>query len=483
MTDFIASQHSVAIVGAGFSGLLLALQLVRKGPPDLTVALIERTPGFGLGVAYATHNPEHLLNVRAHNMSPFPDQPRGLQDWLEQETGAPIDDGAFVSRATYGRYLRTLLADVIGDPDSAARLRLAPDEAVDLAQAGDGKITITLAMGAKIQADAAVLAIGAMGTAAPCPGLDTLPRGLYAADPWAPAALDELDEDAPVLLLGTGLTMVDVALSLARRGHRGKILALSRRGLAPRSHADNRSAHHGTHSMAPMGLSQLVRWVRHSAAEIGWRAAIDSLRPHTQRIWREASLLERRRFLRHLRPWWDVHRHRMAPPVAAKIEGLRVAGRLDIAAGRLIGAEPADEASAAVAVAWRERGDGGETRKTFGRVINCTGSGSNMRGAHAGLIRALIERGEARIDCLGLGLDVDGAGRLHAGDGALQPNLFALGPITRGAFWESMAVPDIRIQAANLAERLVGARSSGAQAPARTERHTPLPAGSFDRVR
>jgi len=232
-----------------------------------------------------------------------------------------------------------------------------------------------------------------------------------------------------------------------------------------------------------MGLSQLVRWVRHSAAEIGWRAAIDSLRPHTQRIWREASLVERRRFLRHLRPWWDVHRHRMAPPVAARIEQMRAAGRLNVAAGRLIGAEAVDEANEAVAVAWRERGDGGETRKTFGRVINCTGSGSNMRGAHAGLIRALIERGEARIDCLGLGLDVDGTGRLHTGGGALQPNLFALGPITRGAFWESMAVPDIRIQAANLAERLVGARSEVAgQAPAR--RVTMPQAGApLDRVR
>jgi uncharacterized NAD(P)/FAD-binding protein YdhS len=170
----------------------------------------------------------------------------------------------------------------------------------------------------------------------------------------------------------------------------------------------------------------------------------------------------------------------MAPPVAARIEQMRAAGRLEIAAGRLIGAEGA---GGAVTVAWRERGDGSETRKVFGRVINCTGSGSNMRGAHAGLIRALIERGEARIDCLGLGLDVDGTGRLHAGDGALQPNLFALGPITRGAFWESMAVPDIRIQAASLAERLVAAQLSGAEAGTRTERHTLRAATSFDRVR
>jgi uncharacterized NAD(P)/FAD-binding protein YdhS len=201
------------------------------------------------------------------------------------------------------------------------------------------------------------------------------------------------------------------------------------------------------------------------------------------RIWREASLLERRRFLRHLRPWWDVHRHRMAPPVAARIEQMRAAGGLDIAAGRLIGAAAAGEASEAVTVAWRERG-GGAIRKTFGRVINCTGSGSNMRGAHAGLIRALIERGEARIDCLGLGLDVDGTGRLHAGDGALQPNLFALGPITRGAFWESMAVPDIRIQAANLAERLVSAVQSSAAAQTTGRRVTmPQAFASLDRAR
>jgi uncharacterized NAD(P)/FAD-binding protein YdhS len=449
--DFMASQHSVAIIGGGFSGLLLALQLVRKGPPDLTVVLIERTPGFGLGVAYATDNPEHLLNVRVGNMSPFPDQPRGLRDWLEQESGERVDDGAFASRASYGRYLRTLLAEAIGGPDGAARLRLAPDEAVDLAER-DGKMIITLAMGLKIEARTAVLAVGAMGTAAPGPGLETLGPSLYAGDPWAPAALDDLPDDAPVLLLGSGLTMVDVALSLARRGHNGPVLALSRRGLAPRSHAGGWNAHHPAMAVPQLRLSQRLKWVRRRADEIGWRAAIDALRPHTQTFWAEASVAEQRRFLRHLRPWWDVHRHRMAPPVAARIEAMRESGRLTIAAGRLIGAAPVDDQAQ---VTWRARGEDRETRGRFGRVINCTGWGGNLRGAHASLIRALIERGEARVDCLGLGLDVDGHGRLQTRDGPPHPGLFALGPITRGAFWESVAVPDIRNQAAALADRLI----------------------------
>jgi len=426
---------------------------LRKGPPDLTVVLIERTPGFGLGVAYATDNPEHLLNVRVGNMSPFPDQPRGLRDWLEQESGERVDDGAFASRATYGRYLRTLLAEAIGGADGAARLLLAPDEAVDVAQR-DGRIVVTLAMGLKVEARAAVLAIGAMGTAAPAPGLETLGPGQYADDPWAPGALDDLPDDAPVLLLGSGLTMVDVALSLARRGRHGPVLALSRRGLAPRSHAGGWNAHHPAMAAPESSLSQRLKWVRRRADEIGWREAVDALRPHTQSIWREASVAEQRRFLRHLRPWWDVHRHRMAPPVAARIEAMREAGQLTIAAGRLIGAEPADDR---VQVTWRGRGEDRVTRRVFGRVINCTGWGGDMRGANAGLIRALIERGEARVDCLGLGLDVDGHGRLQMRDGAPHPGLFALGPITRGAFWESVAVPDIRNQAASLAERLISA--------------------------
>ena len=443
---------SVAVVGAGFSGALLALHLLKLGPADLQVSLIDRAGGFGRGLAYATRNPRHLLNVRVGNMSAWPDDPGHLADWLAGE-GEHADPAAFISRETYGGYLSAQLREAVSD-GVAGRLLLEHDQVIDIARAGD-RLTLTLALGRTLEADAAVLAMGNLPPASPRgAGFETLPAGAYAADPWDPAALEDLGAVAPVLLLGTGLTMVDVAIDLEARGHRGPILALSRRGLVPRRH---HGAPHAASLRLPPAepLSTRLAAFRWRAAAVDWRVAIDEVRPATQDLWREAGEAERRRFLRHLRPWWDVHRHRMAPQIADWFEAHP---RLSVAAGRLrsIAAEPA-----LVRVDWRPRGSATDATVRVARIINCSGDGTDLARTRDPLLRRLVDSGAARLDPLGLGLDVDAKGRVLDADGQADPALWAVGPLTRGALWDITAVPDIRAQVAAVAADLAASLRPG----------------------
>ena len=318
---------SVAIVGAGFSGSLLAINTLRHAGP--TATLIERRAVFGRGTAYSAPHPSHLLNVRAGNMSALSDRPAHFAEWC---TARGLGDGgSFVQRQQYGEYLGELLER--SSARAGDRLVLVRDEAVSATVADDG-VTVGLADGRSFDVDALVVAVGNLPPHAP-PGLDphALPGDIYAPDPWDPATVDGLTADDTVMLIGTGLTMVDVALSLDAARFEGRIVALSRRGLLPRPHVPPGKA--GDRNEKPTTVaSALLAEVRDRAESIGWRAAVDELRPFTQGLWLSASEDERGRFLRHLRPWWDVHRHRLAPAVAAKVAEMQASGRLDIVAGK-----------------------------------------------------------------------------------------------------------------------------------------------------
>lgn len=448
----MAKGPVIAVVGAGFSGTLTALHLLHAGPPGAHIFLIERTPGFGRGLAYGTSNPSHLLNVRVGNMSAFPQDPDHLKRWLATREGVPaVGEGAFITRGTYGDYLAALIQAAISRPDGAERLVLVSDQVVDLDLNPHGAV-VHLAMGRVLPVDAVVLAVGNLPPLCPAgPGLEALPPALYAADPWAAEALADLDPRGDVLLLGSGLTMVDVALELAGRGHAGAIVALSRRGLTPHRHAIVKTADGTSSPACGAPLSALVRDRRRRAAEIGWRAAIDELRPVTAALWRAASPDQKRRFLRHLRPWWDIHRHRMAPPVADQVEALRASGAVQVRAGRLNEVRSDQDQ---VLIRWTPRGAAARFSQRFARIINCTGSGADLARARDPLLRRLLQKGVIRADPLGLGLEVDGASHVIDAAGAVHPALFAAGPITQGYSWEVVAVPDIRNQVARLAQTL-----------------------------
>ncbi len=457
----MTAQPVVAIVGAGFSGSLLALHLLSAGPAAPKVLLVERARGFGKGVAYATGHAAHLLNVRAANMSAFPDQPNHFLDWLrEQPDGAvsgPVGPGSFVPRQTYGAYLQDTLSRAVRAPGAVGRLVLVPDDAVTLCRTGKG-LELTVAMGRTYPVDACVLAVGNFPPELPGgadPAIHASPR--YHGDPWAPGTLDSVGTLDRVLLVGTGLTMVDMVLALRARGHHGRITALSRRGLVPRRHAPAFPHVMPLPPSLPGSLSQALRAVRarvdaEGAEGRSWHAVVDSLRPLTRAYWQDLPPQAKARFLRHLRPWWDVHRHRLAPEVAETVEELRATGRLKVVAGRLRGLEDTGDG---IRVRWSPRG-GGEEEAAVDHVINCAGPSCDVTRIRDPLVQSLLRDGLGRPDPYHLGLDVTPSGQLLRRDGGTTAGLYAIGPVTRGAFWEMTAVPDIRVQAQTLARTLSG---------------------------
>lgn len=438
--------NHVAIVGAGFSGSLLAINLVRHDGPRAT--LIDRLAEPGTGLAYGAAHPEHLLNVRASNMSAFPDDADHFVRWLDANGMGGAAD-SFVPRLVYGDYLRALLQDAVSQ--SPGRLTVLRGDAVDIAE--DAK-SIQLASGDRVMADAAVLALGNLPPHAP-PGvaIEAISQNRYAGNCWSAEATDGLGPDDTVLIVGTGLTMVDVAQMLETKGFAGRIIALSRRGLVPLAHAPG-APWVRIKDRPTSQLSLLTRRLRARGADIGWRSAIDELRPFMQDMWRAASAEERARFIRHARPWWDIHRHRLAPQVAARIAALRSSGRLQIVAGKITGTE--DRADGVI-VQWKPRGKETQHGQLVQRIINCTGPQGDLLRATDPLLQALLARGAIRPDAARLGIDVDDQMRTIAANGRAKDRLFALGPMTRGAFWEIVAVPDIRAQAWTLARRLSNA--------------------------
>ncbi|KTT69235.1 FAD/NAD(P)-binding protein [Sphingomonas endophytica] len=441
----------VAIVGGGFSGALLAINLLRHDGPRAT--LIERRAAqLGRGVAYSAAHEEHLLNVRAGNMSALPDDADHFVRWLTRN--ALGDRTTFVPRRVYGRYLREMLEDAAATHPH--RLTLIEDEV--RAATRDG--ALTLGGGGRLAADAVVLALGNLPPHTP-PGLApaTLPPGVYRGDPWAGDIAEGLTDEDIVVLVGSGLTAVDAALLLDSSGFGGRILAVSRRGLAPRRHADG-PARPGLSERPAATLSALLRHVRTRADTIGWRAAVDELRPVTQMMWGAADATTRARFLRHLRPWWDVHRHRLAPAIADRIDALTASGRLEIAAGKLIAAH-ADGTH--TLLDWRPR-DGTQPRRTrAARIVNCTGPQGDLLRSTEPLIRQLLADRLIRPDDLRIGLDVDAQSRVVAADGHVIDTLYCIGPMTRGGLWEVVAVPDIRQQNFTLARRLANAQWVGGE--------------------
>lgn len=438
----MSERPTVAVIGGGFSGLMTALHLL-DDPSGPRVRLVERAAGFGLGAAYASRCADHLLNVRAANMSARPERPHDFVDWLAAR-GRPQE--VFVSRGVYGAYLQDMLRAAARGAQ-AGRLALEADGAVDLSRAdeGGGGWRVTLAMGRTVAADAAVLAIGNPPPDAPAslqPCAQASPA--YVADPWSDA-VDRLPETGTVLLLGTGLTMVDAALRLERARPGLRMLAVSRRGLLPRRHLAEGPAPEPWAPACATSPAAVLAELRDRARDRDWRRVVDGLRPRVQEVWRGWSLEERRRFLRHLRPWWDVHRHRVAPQVASRLDHLTGGGRLSTCAGRI---ERITAAGEELEVRWTPRASRSPRTVRVAGVVNCTGPAGDLARSSDPLLAGLAAQGLARADNCRLGLEVDARGRLMGADGRAHPTLFGVGPVTRGAFWEITSVPDIRVQAA-----------------------------------
>jgi len=444
----LAGHTPIAIVGAGYSGTALAVRLL-EADPGVEVVLIERSGVFGRGLAYSTPYQSHLLNVRSGRMSWRSDDPGHFVRWLEAAGLDDPDPEGFARRATYGRYLQDLLDEAAAR--AGGRLSRVEGEAVAVRMAGE-RATAVLADGTRIEADRVVIATGNPPPDAP-PGAAAASRRID--DPWAPGALASIGLDEDVALVGTGLTAIDVLLALQERGWRGRATALSRRGLLPRPH-DRGQRHVEADPPPRASLSLGLRAFRREARTAPWGELMDRLRPHGQALWARLDGRERRRFLEHLRAWWDVHRHRTAPRIGEAVSAMVEEGRLSVAAGRI---RSVVEEADGLTVVWRPRGAARDSSLRAGRLVTCTGPLADPARSTDRLTADLLGAGLARPDPLRLGLDVDERCRLIGRDGAANERLYALGPPTRGRFWEIVAVPDIRDQAARLAAELVRAQT------------------------
>ena len=446
-------RANIAIIGGGFSGTMMAVELLRRTGPAVSVVLIERSAVPGRGVAYGTQFEGHLLNVRAKNMSAYANAPDHFVKWAQRHYSWSVKPDDFLPRSVYGLYISSQLREAISV--SAAEFRCIPDEAIDL-NCYHGGCEIQLAHGGTISADSVVLALGNFPPAdLQIPGKPANSTR-YISNPWLPKPWIDTTQDDEVLLIGSGLTSVDVILDLRARGFEGRIHVLSRRGLLPQKHSAVPFPPFHTDGI-PKNIRGLLRMIRQrvKAAEArasNWREVIDSLRPVTQQIWRELPLHEQRRFLRHLRPYWDVHRHRIAERIADQITLQIRNGQIQTHAGRITQYQ---ENAEQVELTYRERKTGASRSLHVDRVVNCTGPDGDFRRVNSPLVSSLIDRSLARPDDLSLGLDVAENGALIDESGTESAVLSALGPLRKGKLWESIAVPELRVQVAQLADRLV----------------------------
>lgn len=416
----------VVIVGGGFSGAMLAARLAETGQAAI---VIERSGDFARGVAYGTPQAEHLLNVRSARMGAVDGRPDDFVRWLAARHPDQADPEGFAPRCLYGAYLSDRLTAV--EASQPGRVRRETGEAV----AVEGT-AVRLSDGRVLAGRAVVLATG---NPAPATAAGDTADARVLSDPWRPGALEAIGAGDEVLIVGTGLTMVDVLLTLTGRGWRGRATAISLAGLLPLPHGD----HHDT--PAPLDpalvqgpLSRRLLAARRLARAAGWRPVMEALRPVTADLWRQADATTRVRFLRRVRPFWDVHRHRIAPSVHDAIATLIDKGRLTIRAGRVAAIRREGDR---VLADWTS-GAGISGVLAGDRLIDCSGPG--YAPGREPLTAGLIAAGRARMDALGLGFELDDQGRVIDRNGDADPSLFVLGPPARGAFWETTAVPDIR---------------------------------------
>lgn len=448
-------MRRIAIIGFGFSGLMVVANLVREATAPLAIYIIDDA-SEGFGVAYGTNNTDHLLNVRASNMSAYAIAPLHLVEWLagDEGTAAATSLGLhrsygaedFVPRALYALYLQHIWRST---QEIAAHkkidIKVVPSRAVAL-QTGDDVAVLT-ARGDAIAADKVLLAVGHE----PTPILTHIESSQLVQHPWdAEALADAATWQAPVLLMGTGLTAIDMVFSLRNAGYAGEIVMSSRRGWLPKVHAaalpemtitPEEIAAHKT-------LQQMLRLLRTKMRESGdWRAVVDALRPYTQTVWQRFTLREQQRFLRRLAPLWNIHRHRMAPEIAARMEAEMAAGTLKIMASRRMEVTLEDGQ-----ILMKTHCEGAPLQVRPSRIINCTGLSLSLARSSNPLLRQLYAEGlvEEHATCLGVAVD-----KYYRAWGRAHPSLFVVGSLLTGQLLESTAVPELRVQAAAIAQQIV----------------------------
>lgn len=465
-------MKTIAIVGGGFSGTMAAVNLARLSSRPLEIVLINARHPLGRGVAYGTTRGEHILNVAARNMSAVPDHPGHFVDWLRTRTEyADLPDAQignmFVQRRVYGDYLQGLLHHYLSpiDDHHPSRIRIIRDDVTDIAMSNDG-VDVVLNSGDSLRANRVLLATGNQSPSPPsgAAALDLHPA--WCPDPWSDWADRLPDTNQEIVLLGTGLTMVDACLTLREKQWPGRITAISRHGLIPQAHFRGidypdilppDETHVDLSAMVAL-LEDHCQRIRKLGENPG--ILIDRLRPHTQRYWQHFTTAEKQEFLNRYAARWNVIRHRIAQPIHQLLTEAVIDEQLRIVKGTVTRVAAAGDR---VTVHYRDR-TGTDSEVTGGLVVNCLGPHAGFSQTRVPLFRNLIEQGTVRPDAVDLGIDV--ASNFAVIDAAGEPSsmIFAMGPLMKGTLWETTAVPELRGQAMRVAEIMLEDT-----APARTE--------------
>lgn len=461
------NQHAdILIIGGGLSGTMLAVQLLRR-PGQRRILVIEPRAELGRGEAYSAVELGHTLNGNAARMSVDPDNPDDLTQWLAEhiasggwpesaEQQVPVSE-LFPPRGLFGVYVQQRLAEAREDgAQQGSTVEHIRAEAVDL-QVDTDSVQLTLDNGQQLHGAYAVLATG-MFPAARTPQTQSSGLNAAALDPWNVAAMRQLDAQSSVLIIGSGLTMVDAVVSLEQAGHRGPIEVFSRHGLLPHVRrqppgwVDFLAEDHGIRSPRQL-LRELRRHCRDAIAQgIDWQAPLDTVRAHIGRLWSQATDVQRRQFVRHVRPWWESHHHRSPPLSAQLVERLHSEGRLRIHAASFKGLEPCAEGGVSICI--RPRGEAQTCVVHGAALINSSGIEYDWRRVARPLPQQLLARGLVQPGPLALGIAAAPDGAVVDEHGQAASRLFAMGPPLRGMWWESTAVTDVALQAKALAARL-----------------------------
>jgi len=455
----------VAIVGGGYSGAMVAVQLVHKtarsGTP-MHIVILDGQASIAEGVAYRTPDPRHLLNVPASNMSAWHDRSDDFLKWARQRDST-VSPYSFVSRRAYGEYLRATFLNEIAQAGPQTSVEIRRQVADSIERGGARGWRIDCQTRESIEADVVVLATGHRSPIDPLSDRWYGSRARYLEDPWSSPMLAAIEPDESVCLLGTGLTAIDVLQSLGGPARRAPVTAFSRRGLLPATHAgtpltplDPRDwleplLRAGTGVTTRALTRGIRRAVRLAEARQDWRQVIDGLRPHISAIWGALNARDRSRFLRHARAFWEVRRHRMAPTVGEEVREAARTGIFSVAAARPLSAR-GDLDGATLTV--RRRGESVPELLRFDWIVNCTGPGSGREFGLPSSVARLIDAGDLEEDPLGLGVRSTPNGQA-AVDGRVIEDLVIIGSLRKADLWESTAVPELRLQAAAAADAII----------------------------
>ncbi len=453
----------ITIVGGGFCGCNILIQLIKQSGIPIHIVLVNKEYPVSKGLAFSSYNSEHVLNVPAAKMSAVADDPDNFLDWIRSKpeyskySGEDLN-GNFLPRNIYGHYLEDLFNTSIRNLPDNITLEIINDEVVDIIPF-DSRSKVILKNNKSIEADRIVLALGNFNP-------DNLKINnkifydskKYFQNPWQENAVEGISDKDNVLILGTGLTMVDIVLSLMNKPFTGKIYAISTKGFFPLSHKKREPYTDILKEIhPPYEILNLYNTFRKHiktvlAKGITGEAVVDAIRPRTQEIWMSLSLNDKIRFMGHIRHLWGVARHRLPKEIFDMMQKKIQEGSLEIIGGRL---QDLNEKNDSIYVTFKERKSQKNREVIVNRVINCTGPATDLEKIDQPLIRNLLSRGMITNDEMKLGLNALPDGTVIQKDNSLSPMLFAMGSMLKGILWETTAVPELRVQSKNLASELI----------------------------